>query len=199
VKRWLAALAVLLAGCVSVSENVGSLSEVGTDSVLVVGRIEIVPPVKPEEQKYRAGVDLFDTKRHFIGRAILFMSDRPEFQERTDVALNPPLEETFFLRLPVDRRYMVKGSVTMELVTRAISARQTTMDRAELMFPSPALIDVRPGDRAVYIGTLRLYRDEFHEVTKVELIDHYAAASTEFHRKFPGSLPPRKALLRGVK
>ena len=198
-RRCLAALAVLLAGCVSVSENVGSLGEVGADAVLVVGKIEIVPPVRPEEQRYRAGVDVFDTKRHFIGRAILFMSDRPEYQERTDVALNPPLEETFFLRLPADRRYMVKGSVTMELVARAVSARQTTMDRAELLFPAPALIDIRPGDRAVYVGTLRLHRDEFHEVTKAELLDHYAAAATEFHRKFPGSLPPRKALLRSVK
>ena len=100
------------------------------------------------------------------------------------------------MRLPVNRPYLVKGSVTMELVARAVSVRQTTMDRAELMFPSPARIDVRPGDRAVYIGTLRLHRDEFHEVTKVELLDHYAAAATEFHRRFPGSLPPRKALLR---
>ncbi len=80
-RAWLAGLAALaLSGCVSVSENVSSLNEVGADSVLVVGRIEIVPPVKPEEQKYRAGVDLFNTKRHFIGRAILFMSDKPEVQ-----------------------------------------------------------------------------------------------------------------------
>ncbi len=194
-----AALAALLTGCVSVSENVGTLSEVGTDAVLLVGRIEIVPPIKPEEQRYKAGVDLFDTKRHFIGRAILFMSDKPEFQERTDVALNPPLEELFYVRLPADRRFMVKGSVTMELVTRAVSARQTVMDRAELLFPAPLAIDVRPGDRALYIGTLRLHRDEFHEVTKVELIDQYRAAAVEYHKKFPGSLPPRKALLRGVR
>jgi hypothetical protein len=194
-----AALAALLTGCVSVSENVGTLSEVGTDAVLLVGRIEIVPPIKPEEQRYKAGIDLFDTKRHFIGRAILFMSDKPEFQERTDVALNPPLEELFYVRLPADRRFMVKGSVTMELVTRAVSARQTVMDRAELLFPAPLAIDVRPGDRALYIGTLRLHRDEFHEVTKVELIDQYRAAAVEYHKKFPGSLPPRKALLRGVR
>lgn len=193
------AMCALLAGCVAVSENVGSLAEVGPDAVLLVGRIEVVPPVKPEEQRYRAGVDVFDTRRHFIGRAILFMSDKPDYQERTDVALNPPLEETFFVRLPADRRYMVKGSVTMELIARAVSARQSVMDRAELLFPAPIAIDVRPGDRALYIGTLRLHRDEFHEVTKVELLDQYAAAAVEFHRKFPGSLPPRKALLRGIR
>ena len=41
--------AASLAACVSVSENVSSLADVGSDSVLVVGRIEIVPPVRPEE------------------------------------------------------------------------------------------------------------------------------------------------------
>jgi hypothetical protein len=200
VRRGLAVvLAALLAGCVSVSENVATLSEVGSDAVLLVGRIEIVPPIKPEEQRYKAGVDLFDTKRHFIGRAILFMSDQPELQERTDVALNPPLEEQFYLRLPADRRFMVKGSVTMEFVTRAVSARQSVVDRAELLFPAPLAVDIRPGDRALYIGTLRLHRDEFHEVTKVELLDQYATAAVEYHRKFPGTLPPRKALLRGVR
>jgi hypothetical protein len=192
------ALAVLAAGCVSVSENVTSLGEVGGDSVLVVGKIEIVPPIKPEEQKYRMGWDVFDTKRHFIGRAILFTSSDPDYRERTDTALNPPLEETYFLRLPREHRYVVKGSVMMAMVSRGASAR-AGHDQTELLFPSPLPIDVRPGDRAVYIGTLRLHRDEFHEVTKVEVLDQYAAASTEFHRKFPGSLPPRKALLRPVR
>jgi hypothetical protein len=87
----------------------------------------------------------------------------------------------------------------MELVARAVSARQSVMDRSELLFPAPLALDLRPGERAVYIGTLRLHRDEFHEVTKAELLDHYAAASLEFHRRFPGNLPPRKALLQGVK
>lgn len=192
------AASLLVAGCVSVSENVTALGEIGGDSVLVVGKIEVVPPIRPEEQKYRMGWDLFDTKRHFIGRAILFTSDTPEYRERTDTALNPPLEETFFVRLPKAHRYVVKGSVMMAMVSRGASAR-AGHEQVELLFPAPIALDVRPGDRAVYVGTLRLHRDEFHEVTKVELLDHYAAASTEFHRKFPGSLPPRKALLRGVK
>ena len=192
------AAALLVAGCVSVSENVTGLGEVGGDAVLLVGRIEIVPPIRPEEQKYRMGWDLFDTKRHFIGRAVLFTSDTPEYRERTDTALNPPLEETFYVSLPKAHRYVVKGSVMMAMVSRGASAR-SGHDQVELLFPAPIALDIRPGDRAVYVGTLRLHRDEFHEVTKVELLDQYAAASTEFHRRFPGSLPPRKALLRGVR
>jgi len=71
-------------------------------------------PFEPEEQTFRAGWDVFNKRRHHIGRAILFMSDQPRYQERTGDALNPPLEETYFLTVPRSRRFMVKGSVTME-------------------------------------------------------------------------------------
>ena len=113
--RWyLVAGAALVAGCVSVNEDVGKAGDVGADAVMLVGKIEIDPPIKPEEQKYQAGWDVFNTKRHFIGRAVLFTSDKPEYRERTGTALNPPLEQTFFVKLPKSQRYVVKGSVTYE-------------------------------------------------------------------------------------
>lgn len=195
----LAALASLLvAGCVSVSENLDSLAGVGADSVVLVGKIQIVPPIRSKEQTYKAGVDLFNTQRYFIGRAVLFVSDRPQYQERTGNALNPALEETFFLKIPRSQRYMVKGSVTMELVSRGASAG-SGFDHTELLFPAPIEFDVRPGDAAVYVGTLRLHRDEFHEVTKAEVRDDYAQAAAQFRDKFPGAPLPRKALLKPAK
>ena len=195
----IAVAALAVAGCVTVSEGVGSWSEIGMDSVLLVGKIEIVPPVRSEEQRFRAGLDVFNTKRHHIGRAILFMSDQPRYQERTGDALNPPLETTYFLPLPRTRRYMVKGSVTMELVARAVTARQSVMDHTELLFPGPIELDIRPADRAIYVGTLRLHRDEFHEVTKAEVLDHFNAASADYTRKFGAGVPLRKALLKPVR
>jgi hypothetical protein len=195
----LAGVALLLAGCVSVSENLTSLNGVGGDSVVLVGKIQIIPPIRPQEQTYKAGLDPFDTKRNVIGRAALFVSDRPEYQERTGNVLNPPLEETFFVKLPKSERFMVRGSVTMELVARAVSPRQTMVDQTELLFPAPIEFDIRPGDKAIYIGTLRLYRDEFHEVTKAEVRDDYGEASAQFRTKFPGVPLPRKALLKAAK
>jgi hypothetical protein len=194
-KRLLAMAAVALAGCVSVSEtNVENLAELG-DAVLVVGKIEIVPPIRPEEQSYKA-LDPFNSKRHFMGRAVMFMSDKREYQEYTGDALNPPLQETYFLKVPRTKRYMVKGSVTMAFALRTVSRRQAVTDQTELMFPAPLEFDIRPADRAVYVGTLRLHRDEFHEVTRAEVRDDYARAAAEYRAKFPGAPLPRKALLR---
>jgi hypothetical protein len=198
-KAALAGVALVLAGCVSVSENLSSLGGVGADSVVLVGKIQIIPPIGQGEQKYKVGLDPFNTQRNVIGRAVLFVSDRPEYQERTQNALNPPLEETFFLKLPKSQRFMVKGAVTMEFAARAVSARQMTVDQSELLFPAPIAFDIRPGDTAVYIGTLRLYRDEFHEVTKAEVRDDYGEASAQFRTKFPGAPLPRKALLKAAK
>jgi hypothetical protein len=195
-RRLLALAALFLAGCVSVSEkNVESLAELGSDAVLVVGKIEIVPPIKPEEQSYKA-LDPFNGKRHFLGRAVMFMSDKRDYQEYTGDALNPPLQETYFLKVPRTKRYMVKGSVTMAFALRTVSRRQAVTEQTELLFPAPLELDIRPADRALYIGTLRLHRDEFHEVTKVEVRDDYARAAAQFRAKFPGAALPRKALLR---
>ena len=190
-----AAASLAAAGCVTVSEGVGHWGEIGADAVLLVGKIEIVPRVRPEEQTFRAGWDVFNKRRHHIGRAILFMSDQPRYQERTGDALNPPLEETYFLTVPRSRRFMVKGSVTMELVARAVTARQSVMDHTELLFPGPIELDIRPADKAIYVGTLQLHRDEFHEVTRAEVHDHFRAAYADFTKKFGADLPLRKALL----
>ena len=197
-RRLVAAAALLAAGCVSVSEDVEKPADVGADAVILVGKIEIRPAIRAEEQKYQPGWDPFNTKRHFIGRAILFTSDKPEYRERTDTALNPPLEETFFVKLPKAHRYVVKGSVTMAFKSRSASAR-SGYDQTELIFPAPIEIDVRPGDKAIYVGTLRLHRDEFHEVTKAELLDQYTSASADFRKRFPDEPLPRKALIKRAK
>jgi hypothetical protein len=190
-----AAAALVAAGCVSVSEDVGSMREVGADSVILAGKIEIVPPIKAEEQKYRAGWDVFNTKRHFVGRAVLFTSDTPQYRERTGTALNPPLEETYFVKLPKSHRYVVKGSVTMELVSRSASAR-SGFDHTELTFPAPIEFDVRPATRPSTSARYACTWTSLHEVTKAELRDDYAEAVTEFRKRFAGEPLPRKALLK---
>ena len=191
-RRLLAAAALVAAGCVSISEDATSPRDVGGDAVVLIGKIEVRPPIKADEQQYKMGWDLFNSKRHFLGRAILFTADTPQYREHTGNALNPPLEETYFLKLPRSHRYIVKGYVSMQLVSRGRSG----VDQTELAFPVPIEVDVRPGDKAIYVGTLRLHRDEFHEVTKAELRDDYNEAMAEYRKRFAGEPLPRKALLR---
>mgnify|MGYP001434112348 FL=1 len=67
------------------------------------------------------------------------------------------------------------------------------MNRAR--FPGGLKVSLNPGDRAVYIGTLRYHRDEFFEITRVAVVDEYGAAQAEFTKKFGAGVPLRKALM----
>jgi hypothetical protein len=59
--------------------------------------------------------------------------------------------------------------------------------------------DIKSTEKAVYVGTLRLHRDEFNEVTKAEILDHYAGASAEFKKKFGNRTVLRKAMAKPLK
>ncbi len=87
----------------------------------------------------------------------------------------------------------------MSFAMRVVSRREAVTEQTELLFPVPAELDIRPSDKAIYIGTLRLHRDEFHEVTRAEVRDDFAAASAEFKKKFGAGVTLRKALMRKPK
>ena len=67
------------------------------------------------------------------------------------------------------------------------------MNRA--LFPGGLRVPIQPGDRAVYIGTLRYHRNEFFEITRMTVVDEYVAAYTEFRKKFGDGVRLRKALM----
>jgi hypothetical protein len=69
----------------------------------------------------------------------------------------------------------------------------------ELLIPGPIEFDIRPSDKATYVGTLRLHRDEFNEVTRAELIDDYARALADFRLKFGAEAVLRRAIARPVR
>ena len=69
-------------------------------------------------------------------------------------------------------------------------------ERMTLRVPVPLSLDLRPEDRAVYIGTLRLHRDEFHGVVRAEVRDEHATAATLVRERFDPGMPLRRALLK---
>lgn len=46
--------------------------------------------------------------------------------------------------------------------------------------------------RVTTVGTWRLHRDEFNEVTRVQLLDQYSVAAAEFRKRFGADVPPEK-------
>lgn len=187
---------LLAAGCASVHRDISSLNEVEVETVLLVGRIELVPRLRQGEQNIRLGLDPSGIKESMVNRAMLGLSHEPkrvewnEFGGGVRAVMNPVLEQTFFIPVPKGMRYMVNGTIAMEF---------SPNDGTTLMILPPMEFDIRPNDKAIYIGTLRMHRDEFHEVTKTEILDDYTAASAEFKKRFGGSMVLRKGLAKPLK
>ena len=183
-----ALLALALAACAPAPRApVESLSAVSGDEVVLVGRVELAPPLREGEQKIRGAV-----VGDFKNRLYLLIDDKlrplPQEPRVADYAgrIEAPIGSTFFVRSKGAPFYVLGGVLFLEI-------GGSSMQR--VYFPGGLHVAVKPGDRAVYIGTLRYEGDEFFEIKGVTVLDEYRAASAEFARKFGGGQPLRKALM----
>ncbi len=192
-----ARLAVLLLIC-TLSACVGaarapleSLSELQSGETMVVGRIELVPALQKGEQKIQGlNSSSFENKIFVItddqNRVLTKEPEVADYAGRIEAILG----KDFFVRSDSKPFYIVGGMIYLEVGGRE-------MNRA--YFPGGMKVSIKPGDKAVYIGTVQYHRNEFFEVTKVAIVDDYEHANAEFKKKFGGKISLRKALLTQVK
>jgi hypothetical protein len=182
-------LLAVLAGCAPAPRApLDSLDALGGEEMVVVGRVELVPPLRKGEQRIR-GIGTGD----FENRIFLITDDQPRSLPRelklADYSgrVEAPLGGTFFVRSRSAPFYLLGGVLFLDF-------GGDNPQRAH--FPGGMQVAARPGDRAVYIGTLRYHRDEFFEISRVVVVDEYAQANAEFVKKFGARYPLRKVLLK---
>jgi hypothetical protein len=189
-----ALLALALAGCAPAPRApLTSLDSLGRDEVVLVGRVEMVPPLRKGEQKIRGMVvgNIENRLYLMLDGELRRLPPEPrvaDYAGRIEAALG----NTFFVRSNAAPFYVLGGVLFLEI-------GGSRMERVH--FPGGLHVAVNPGDRAVYVGTLRYHRDEFFEITRVSVVDEYREASAEFGDKFgrgPGVVL-RKALMTPAK
>ncbi len=187
-------LALGLAACVPTSriQPLDKLADLPSGDVVLVGRIELDPPLKPGEQR------LSKTYAEYERLALVIVDEAPREIDRLGMGdmkqrINAPLGQHFFVNHPARPFYILKSWVVMQAEIKMQSPNARMEDP---LAPLQGLfkVDVRPGDQAVYIGTIRYHRDEFFGTTKVVVRDDHAAASAEFQRRFGRSMNLRKSL-----
>jgi len=192
-RRVCAALGVVLlavmAGCAPAARApIDSVDSLSGEEMVVVGRVELVPPLRKGEQRIRGNV-----VGNFENRMFLIIDEQlrplPRELKLADYAgrVEAPLGSTFFVRSRSAPFYLLGGVLFLDF-------GGDTQQRAH--FPGGVQVAARPGDRAVYIGTLRYHRDEFFEISRVVVVDEYAQANAEFVKKFGTRYPLRKVLLK---
>jgi hypothetical protein len=192
----LAATGLLLIGalgaCVGPArEPLDSLSGLNGGETVVVGRIELVPPLRKNEQKLKGlGTGNFENKIILIAdeqnRALTQEPGMADYAGRIEAILG----KNFFVRSDNKPFYILGGMMYLDLGGRE-------MNRA--YFPGGLKVSLKPGDKAVYVGTVQYHRNEFFEITKAAIVDDYDRANAEFKKKFGAKYPLRKALLTTVK
>ncbi len=181
-------LAAALSGCAPPARApVESAQALGGDETIVIGRVELVPPLRKGEQRIRGlGTSDVENKIYLLvderERALPQPPALSDYEGRIEATLG----SHFFVR-SASRPFYILGGVLM------LDLSGNTMNRA--YFPGRLKVALRPGDRAVYIGTLRYHRDEFFEITKVAVVDEYEAARGEYAKKFGSTRALRKALM----
>jgi hypothetical protein len=186
-----ALFALSLAACAGPArERVDGWSGVGSGETVVVGRIELVPPLRKGEQRidalnsgsYENLVYLMADDRNRV------LPDEPKTAD-FDGRIEATLEQTFFVRSSDHPFYILGGVLWLEI----------GRGQNKAYFPGGLRVPVRTGDKAVYVGTVRYYRDEFWNFSKVTIVDDYDRANAEYRKKFGTKIALRKALLAPVK
>jgi hypothetical protein len=150
-----------------------------------------VPPLRKGEQKIR-GMVVGD----FENRMYLMMDEKlrplPQDPRIADYAgrIEALIGSNFFVRSNNAPFYVLGGVLFLEIGGDGMQ---------RVYCPGGFQVAAKPGDRAVYIGTLRYHRDEFFEITRVTVVDDYREASAEFASKFGSREVLRKALMTRTK
>ena len=191
-------LAALLffAGCVALpvllpEPQVTSLLSVPPEKTIIVGRIELHPPLQEKEQVLKTwrGKEFRDVFILYAGDRLRdFKTSKPSTFEGS---YSIPLGKEFFIKAGKGMTFIISGGMFYTEYDPPYRVVPQT-------FSSPLQVELRPDDEAVYIGTIQYYRDEANQVKAVMIRDDYQWAESQFKEQFGGSKTLRKALLAPV-
>jgi len=176
-----------LAGCVHMylgNPEVTSMKNVGRDEIVVVGKIELVPKLDKDEQKI--GWDLTNTGALFEGKAMVAVGrnwvDFRKLKYMWVSEFGPaPLGKTFFLKADKSKELIYSGSI----IQLEHDGTNRFMDKGNKIYlPSALKYKLGESVKAIYIGHIRYHRNEFNEITKVDVLNDYTKAKQEFEKKF---------------
>jgi hypothetical protein len=181
----------LAAGCATPRKSIGSMAELGLNEAVLVGRIEMVPPLQGGEQKLE-GFFTGDMRN----RAYFLTDDHwrevqgePSYSDYRGY-VGEEFGKTFAIAVPRQPLYILKGIMYVHF----------TKNRWEQAWlPGGLKVDLQSGDKAVYMGTVRYHRNEFMDITKVEIVDEFDREKAVFAKKFGSGPVLRKKLATAVK
>ena len=185
-----------LSGCfakIVANKDVTSLADLGSDQILVVGKIELLRPLVEHEQilKSRTVSALKDKAYLVMDKEGYDLNNIPVMAANKATGA-VTLGKTFFLA--VNRGQTLRYSGGAIVINDAAMFRGNTLGGIygiwnligtdHFRLPGGLKYSYAKTDRAVYIGTLQYHRDDFNAITNVKIKDEYAQANAELKSKY---------------
>ena len=169
----------------------GSSTSIKKNEVIIVGTIELKPKLdKGEQELDQKGVwDVMGFGEKNKNRSMITFNSKPAKSDYKYV-INPELGKLFYFKVPKDLKYIVDGEI-LTVFSRFGSEK--------ILLPTGFKINIKSSDKAIYIGRIRYYRDDFNSITRVSLKDEYKKARRLFKKKFGGKYRLRKSLAIKIK
>ena len=173
----------ILSGCSAVGGKFApsTLLSMGSDEVLVVGKIKLIPPLKQGEQRIAP-----TAKAAFENKALLITGDRLRGFDEVDEydmrhLAQVDLNKTFFYLEDKKSQLIYSGGyVQLDLFG---SQRDQ-----KIYLPGGLSYKLKAGQKALYIGTLVYHRDDYSQITKVDIENEYEEANREFKNRYGSSV-----------
>jgi hypothetical protein len=206
---------VMLTSCMASTRTmIKSAADIEPDKVIIVGKFVLHPELVQAEQSFGqilAGDMLSGVMDAALRNALVVLNGTdpkgidlekasqtmavlmsPEWKDRIEAKFG----ETFYAVAENVPLYFYSGAIILKLFSQA-SGNTTYYTRSVVYLPMGYKIDIKPDDKAVYIGTVHLYRDEFNKLLKTEIIDDYKTEKELFTKTF-GNIPLRKVTLTAM-
>ncbi len=167
------------------AKQLKSLKSLDEDEIVLVGRVELLPPLEDFEQNLKT----IGSKRYKNGASFII-------GERTVDLENPRLRDNkyadgvqlgqdFYIRRKRNDTFFYSGSMIL-----TSSVMGGAMDR--IVLPGGLKYAIRASDKAVYIGTFRYHRDDYNAITKVDLVNEFDKAQEAFVERFGSKVKLRR-------
>ena len=176
-KVLLLSLLLCLTACVQMGiKSVKSTADLGSDEILIVGKIKLVPKFDPTEQHLPS---LMFGRDQVEGRAFVALGN--EFKPLSEFATfsgvknlaSVEFRKTFMVAVKKTKPLIFSGAFFMISGNRA---------NDHYLLPGGLKFNYKKNDRAIYIGTIEFHRNDYDEITKVNLIDEYKEANKVFKK-----------------
>jgi|GEM_PF-1634265 hypothetical protein len=193
-------LALFLTSCVSIGrKKINNAGDVAKGQVLVVGKIVYDPPMTKDTQDLRfIGDDTIRYRTWLICGTKLRTIDKsavnpgsPDLSGSIETVQN----QTFYTTNNNYPIYIIGGIFYKEVYTESCGYNCTEQVFNGVLVPASFYLDIKADDQAIYVGTIKYTRDNFWNITNIQIIDDYNKELPAFKAKFPG-FKLRKALIR---